>query len=75
MKNILEFDCRGLEFVEFKADVSAMRLHFVKRVGKGLINCTGRMARHRRGVKHQVRGDRAARGRVVRLRREGERGG
>lgn len=21
MKNILEFDCRGLEFVEFKADV------------------------------------------------------
>jgi Eukaryotic protein of unknown function (DUF866) len=24
-KNIIEFDCRGLEFVEFKADVSDLR--------------------------------------------------
>jgi hypothetical protein len=24
MKNILEFDCRGLEFVEFKADVRVL---------------------------------------------------
>ena len=24
MKNILEFDCRGLEFVEFKADVRGL---------------------------------------------------
>lgn len=27
MKNILEFDCRGLEFVEFKADVCACARH------------------------------------------------
>jgi hypothetical protein len=68
--NILEFDCRGLEFTEFKPEVRhaphAARPHANPAVG--------RVPRRGSRVHHQVGRRRPPRRRVVRLRREDGRG-
>jgi hypothetical protein len=55
-QKILEFDCRGLEFTEFKPEVGCMISESQKRAS--YLECTGRVASGRRRVKDTFRLDR-----------------
>jgi hypothetical protein len=69
--NILEFDCRGLEFTEFKAEVGPL----CPCATRPTINpSAGRVSCRRSRFRHQVCRHRPRRRRMVRLRREGRRG-
>jgi hypothetical protein len=71
--NILEFDCRGLEFTDFKAEVGAPRA--APSCASATDMRVGRIPRNGSRDWHQVCGHRPMRRRMVRLRREGRRGG